>query len=163
MDLFIYYHVPDRNPSPVLIGFLRRTEREFFKKFMHVRGMGSTSARRALATSISTIAHWIEAEDKRALCQLPGVGTRQADQIIAELKGKVVEEALLVDEHYAALATEPQRERGRALSEAVEALVGLGYQRGEARDWVNRVADETVEPETEAVLRAVFRRMAEQD
>ena len=79
----------------MLIGFLRAGERAFFQKFMRVRGFGAARAQRALATSVSTIAHWIETENKQALRQLPGVGPRQAEQIVAELKGKVVEEALL--------------------------------------------------------------------
>ena len=174
LELFIFYHVPDRNPTPVLVGFLRPAERDFFRKFMRVRGMGSATARRALATSISTIARWIEDEDKAALRQLPGVGARQAEQIVAELKGKVVEEALLVDEHYAGPVEPSAPERGRALADAVEALVGLGYGRREAKGWVDQVARALPEPDpetpadgppaadTETVLRAVFNLLADQ-
>ena len=168
LELFIYYHVPDRNPTPVLVGFLRPTEREFFRKFMRVRGMGPTTARRALATSISTIARWIEDEDKAALRRLPGIGARQAEQIVAELKGKVLEEALLVDEHYPGLAESPTPERERALSDAIEALVALGYGRREAKAWVGEVAGTLSDPEsevpaadTEAVLRSVFDLLAD--
>lgn len=161
VDLFTYYHVPDRAPTPVLIGFLRPVEREFFKKFMKVRGMGPAKAQKALASSISTIAHWIETEDKAALRQLPGVGARQADQITAELKGKVVEEALLRDEQYREVAAETPPLLDRALADAVEALVNLGYVRREAQTWVDQVATDTLEPDTEAVLRAVFEQLAE--
>ena len=112
VSFHIYYHVPDRNPTPVLIGFLRPVERAFFKKFMGVRGMGPAKAQKALASSISTIAHWIETEDKAALRQLPGVGARQADYVVAELKGKVVEEALLRDEQYREVAKPPAPRRG---------------------------------------------------
>ena len=168
LEIFIYYHVPDRNPTPVLVGFLRPTERDFFRKFMRVRGIGPTTARRALATSISTIARWIEDEDKPALRRLPGVGARQADQIVAELKGKVLEEALLVDEHYPGLAEPTAPERERALNDAIEALVGLGYGRREAKAWVGEVAgalptadSETSAAVTEAILRAVFDLLAD--
>ena len=160
VDLYTYYHVPERMPTPVLIGFLRPVERQFFKKFMKVRGMGATKAQKALATSVSTIAHWIETEDKAALRNLPGVGVRQADQIIAELKGKVVEEALLRDEHYTELPTEKPPAMEQALADAVEVLVNLGYQRREAQRWVGEVAAPDLEPEPEAILRAVFQRLA---
>ncbi len=164
VEFYIYYHVPERAPTPVLIGFLRPVEREFFKKFLTVRGMGPAKVQRALATSVSTIAGWIEAEDKASLRKLPGVGARQAEQIVAELKGKVVEEAMLRDEHYAepAAATPPALEA--ALADAVEALVNLGYQRREAQDRVEQVASPDLSPpltpDVEAVLRAVFGRMA---
>ncbi|MEE9278014.1 MAG: Holliday junction branch migration protein RuvA [Dehalococcoidia bacterium] len=160
VHLYTYYYVPERNPTPVLIGFLRPVEREFFKKFLKVRGMGPTKAQRALATSVSTIAHWIETEDKAALRQLPGVGTRQADQIVAELKGKVVEEALLRDEHYTQPPVETAPALDKALADAVDVLVNLGYQRREAQQWVEQVVSEELEPDPEAVLRAVFQHLA---
>ena len=161
VDSYTYYYVPERNPTPVLIGFLRPVEREFFKKFLRVRGMGPAKAQKALASSISTIAHWIETEDKAALRKLPGVGARQADQITAELKGKVVEEALLRDEQYREVAPHIPPAMDRALADAVEALVNLGYQRREAQTWVDAVAADDLEPDTEAVLRAVFLKLAD--
>ena len=161
VSFHIYYHVPDRNPTPVLIGFLRPVEREFFKKFMRVRGMGPAKAQKALASSISTIAHWIETEDKAALRQLPGVGARQADQITAELKGKVVEEALLKDEQYREIKAATPPALDRALADAVEALVNLGYVRREAQAWVDQVTTPDLEPDTEVILRAVFEHLAE--
>ena len=161
VSFHIYYHVPDRNPTPVLIGFLRPVEREFFKKFLRVRGMGPAKAQKALASSVSTIAHWIETEDKAALRTLPGVGARQADQITAELKGKVVEEALLKDEQYREVAAATPPALDRALADAVEALLNLGYNRREAQTWVDQVTTDTLEPDTESVLRAVFEKLAE--
>ena len=161
VDFYTYYYVPERNPTPVLIGFLRPVEREFFKKFIRVRGMGAAKAQKALASSISTIAHWIEIEDKAALRQLPGVGERQADQIVAELKGKVVEEALLRDEKYAKPPAAAVPALARALDDAVAALVNLGYQRREAQVWVDDVAADEPDPNTEAILRAVFEKLAD--
>src|SRR5436309_3033263 len=35
-QLFTYYHVSERNPSPLLIGFQYLPEREFFRKFIEV-------------------------------------------------------------------------------------------------------------------------------
>lgn len=161
VEFFTYYHVAERQPTPVLIGFLRPVERDFFKKFLTVRGMGWAKATKALATSISTIARWIEAEDEAALCQLPGVGKRQAAQIVAELRGKVVEEALLRDERYGEPPAAAAPALDRAAADAVEALVGLGYQRREAQRWVDEAtAADELAPDAEAILRAVFQRQA---
>ena len=159
LELFTYYHVPERQPTPILIGFTRAVEREFFKKFLRVRGMGPAKAQRALAASISTIAHWIESEDRAALRELPGVGARQADQIIAELRGKVIEEAMLRDEHYAEPFSDPLISQDRAAADAIEALVNLGYARREAEEWVPAAAA-SEEATTEAILRAVFEQIA---
>jgi Holliday junction DNA helicase RuvA len=158
VEFFTYYHASERNPTPILVGFLRPAERDFFKKMLTVRGMGVGKARKAFAASVSTIARWIEDEDEAALRRLPGVGARQAAQIVAELRGKVVEEALLRDEQFtgpAELAT-PQSEG--ILAEAATALESLGYRRSEARDLVDAVVAMKVDEDLslEEILRAVL-------
>ena len=44
---------------------------------------------------MSDIARWIEAEDVVALRQLPGIGQRLSQTIVANLHGKLTQEALL--------------------------------------------------------------------
>ena len=159
LDLYTHYHVPDRAPVPVLIGFLRPIERDFFRKLIGVPQMGVTKAQQALAASVSTIAQAIEAEDRRTLTQLPGIGSRQADRIIADLKGKVIEEAMLVDEGFDTKARRPVRPTDEIAADATEALVGLGYTRRDADRWVSAVisAPDLASPETtEMLLRAVL-------
>lgn len=162
VSLYTHYHVPDRAPIPVLIGFQRPAERDFFRKLITVSNMGVTKSQRALAASVSTIAHWIEAEDRRSLSQLPGIGPRQADKIIAELRGKVVEEMHLRDEGYDGAAQPPTREIERIQADAVAALTGLGYTRRESEAWV-AAADLSAEPDpitTETLLRVILRSLA---
>ena len=36
LHIFTYYHVAERNPKPVIIGFPRLAERDFFRKFIEV-------------------------------------------------------------------------------------------------------------------------------
>ena len=161
LNLFTHYHVPDRAPTPVLIGFQRPTERDFFRKLLTVDSMGVTKAQRALAASVSTIARWIEAGDRRALSGLPGIGLRQADKIIAELRGKLVEEALLQDEGFdGADAPATTRAPDQVAADTVDALIGLGYQRREAERWVAELAPvATAADTTESMLRAVLQRL----
>ena len=159
LDLYTHYHVPDRAPVPVLIGFLRPIERDFFRKLIGVPQMGVGKAQQALAASVSTIAQAIEAEDRRTLTQLPGIGPRQADRIIADLKGKVVEEALLVDEGFDAKARRPIRPTDQVAADALEALISLGYTRRDADRWIAAVlsAPDVPAPQTtEDLLRAVL-------
>lgn len=153
----IYYHVPERQPTPLLVGFTRDVERDFFRKLVEVPDVGPTKAIRALAYSVSTIATWIEQGDERSLRSLPGVGERLAKTIVAHLKGKVVEEALLQDEHFASPAA---REGPASLSEvqrlAVAGLVRLGYKEAEASRWVEQVSENGAPAEPEEIIRAVF-------
>jgi len=154
----IFYHVPERQPTPILVGFTRDVEREFFKKLVEVPDLGPTKAMRALVFSVSTIATWIEQGDEKALRGLPGVGERLAKTMVAHLKGKVVEEALLVDEHFSSPASKggpPSLTEVQQL--AVAGLVRLGYKEGEASRWVEEATRDSEEPaEVEEIIRAVF-------
>jgi len=157
VELEIYYHVPERQPTPLLVGFTRDIERDFFRKLVEVPDLGPMKAMRALAYSVSTIATWIEQSDERSLRSLPGVGERLAKTMVAHLKGKVVEEALLLDEHF---AEPPPREGAPSPSEAqrlaVAGLVRLGYKEADASRWVEQVTRDGEPAEVEEIIRAVF-------
>lgn len=157
VELEIYYHVPERQPTPMLVGFSREVEREFFKKMVDVPDLGPMKAMRALSFSVSTIATWIEQGDERSLRGLPGVGERLAKTMVAHLKGKVVEEALLQDERFAA---PPPKEGPPSLSEvqqlAIAGLVRLGYREADASSWVKEVSEAEGMGEVEDIIRAVF-------
>ena len=100
VSLEIYYHASERQIRPILFGFNNRYEKQFFEKIITVEDVGPVKAARALALSVSTIAQSIESEDSASLRRLPGIGDRTAKKMIATLRGKVVEEALLRDEGY---------------------------------------------------------------
>lgn len=158
IGLHIHYSASANQPVPVLVGFLRRPERDFFRKFLSVEGIGPAKAVRAMNVSVSTIARAIEQEDRAALTRLPGIGTRAADKIIASLRGRVVAEAALQDGAIARPVDLAHVERDRAVADAVETIVALGYPRADARRWVEEArADDpglaTVEELTLAVLR----------
>src|SRR5256885_1668228 len=75
--------------EPTLIGFLRADDKKFFELFTTVKGIGPKRALRALAVSVGQIAGAIEGKDTRFLVQLPEIGKRTAEQIVAELAGKL--------------------------------------------------------------------------
>jgi Holliday junction resolvasome RuvABC DNA-binding subunit len=153
----IHYHVPERAPTPMLVGFQRDIERDFFRKLIEVPDLGPSKAMRALVYSVSTIATWIERGDEKSLKSLPGIGDRLAKTMVAHLKGKVVEEALLQDEHFAA---PPPKPGAPSLSEvqqlAVAGLARLGYKESEASGWVQQVSKDGEAVEVEEIIRAVF-------
>ena len=157
LRLYTYYHVAERNPAPLLIGFPRLAEREFFRKFIEVPDVGPTKAVRALTWPVSEIARWIEHEDTAALQQLPGVGPRLAQTIVARLHGRLLHEALLRDE--------PGEEGAAAAPDlrvdAVDALVSLQYGRREAERLVSDVLRSRPEIDSlEELLRLVLEQQA---
>jgi Holliday junction DNA helicase RuvA len=159
VELETFYFATANAPVPRLIGFLRGVEREFFRKLLAVPNVGPTTATKALVFSVSIIARWIEAGDTAALGRLPGIGKRTAETIVAQLRGKVVEEALLRDEQFAA-APSPAVQETDVVRDAIEGLVGLGYSRAEATRLVQEVLASDAVQTVEDAIRAVFRRVS---
>ena len=119
------------NLIPRMIGFLNAEERDFFTKYISVKGMGIKKGLRSLSIPIATIATAIENGDDKILMSLPAVGGRMAQQIIAELRGKLKSFAV---------GAEPG-----ALSEigfkpfqleALEILIAWGEKRAEAMELI---------------------------
>ncbi|MCG8617839.1 MAG: helix-hairpin-helix domain-containing protein [Desulfobacterales bacterium] len=89
VSLYIYYHVTERQPKPVLIGFLSQDDKAFFQLFITVAAIGPMKAIKALTKPVAEVARAIEDKDTAFLSQLSGIGKRTAEKIIATLHGKV--------------------------------------------------------------------------
>jgi len=119
------------NMIPRMVGFLNSGEREFFGKYISVKGMGIKKALRSLSIPISTIAAAIENGDEKMLMSLEGVGKRMSQQIIAELKGKVSSFAAGAD------AARPSERVFKAYqAEALEILIAWGEKRNESMELI---------------------------
>ncbi len=131
--LYISYHVTANQPRPLLVGFLREVEQEFFERFITVDGMGPTKAVKAISHPVYAIADAIERKDTQFLRRLPGIGARTAEKIVAALHGKMAKYALLQE---AAAAPAPPAEDFKA--EVLEVLTRqLGHRPVEARRMVD--------------------------
>ena len=122
--------------TPRLLGFLRVEERDFFKRFVSVKGIGFRKALKALAEPVATIAAWIKGGDAKALTRLPGIGSRAAQLIVAELRGKI-------DEFVFGGAAPPAGELAgltQDQKDALEVLAAWGDPRSEAERWLQRAA-----------------------
>lgn len=157
VELEIYYHVTERQPKPMLVGFRHPSEKQFFEQLIQVEGIGPAKAAAALVFPVSTIASAIETEDLGSLTRLPGIGTRAAQKIVATLRGKVAATALLQDAGISEQGQTPPASDAR--SEAIEALVTLGYRPTEAQDKVEdaiRRNSEVVD-DLQELMREVFK------
>jgi holliday junction DNA helicase RuvA len=95
LGFVIYYHASRDQPRPVLIGFARDFEREFFERLITVKDVGPLVAARALVLPIPEIADAIMRKDERFLRRLPGIGAQKCRNIIAQLEGRVAKYALM--------------------------------------------------------------------
>ncbi|MFH1371351.1 MAG: Holliday junction branch migration protein RuvA [Planctomycetota bacterium] len=114
------------NLIPRIVGFLSDGERKFFTKFTSVKGIGIRKALRSLSMPIANIASAIETGDDKMLMALDGIGKRTAQQIIAELKGKLGSFAIGVEQAAAKAAFRPYQ------AETLEILIAWGEKRNEA-------------------------------
>ena len=162
LGLEVYYHVTDRQPKPILVGFQRGHERACFEQLIQVEGLGPVRAAKAMIFSVSTIAQAIEAEDLRVLQRMPGIGARAAQKMIATLKGKVVETAMLRDEGYDDAPAKPAVGGGGGRDEAIEVLVNLGYRQPEAERDVDEAlqANPELADAPEELIREIFKAQA---
>lgn len=87
--LFVYYQQTERQPKPLLIGFLDAKDKEFFQQFISVGDIGPLKAARAMTIPVNEIADAIEARDVARLEQLKGIGPRTAQKMVATLEGKM--------------------------------------------------------------------------
>ena len=126
---------------PRLVGFQAARERAFFELFTTVKGIGNKKALRAMTLEPGAIARAIVARDAKALTQLPEIGKRMAETIIAELHGKV--DGFLTDAEVRELntAAEGKPSPGQVepmIEEAIAALIALGESRVDAEQMVSK-------------------------
>jgi len=99
LTLYTMYYIESgvggSNLHPKLIGFSSLVEREFFEKYTTVKGLGIKTALKSMVISVSKLAGAIENGDIKLIKNLPGIGGRTAEKIIAELKGRVAKYALI--------------------------------------------------------------------
>ena len=137
--------------QPRLIGFTSETDREFFRLFTTVKGVGIRKALRALVRPPAEVAAAIANKDARLLVALPEIGKRTAEQIIAELSGRA---DAFAGEAFAA----PAEQLPQAAGEALAVLVQLGERRADAAALIERVL--AVAPELqspEEIIQRVYR------
>ncbi len=119
------------NIIPRLVGFITESEKDFFASYTSVKGMGIKKALKSLSVPISTIASAVEAGDEKILMSLPSIGKRFAQQIIAQLKGKLEKYA------YDAGPVSSGAEFDNFQMEALEILIAWGEKRPEAVELIN--------------------------
>jgi len=122
LKLHIETHV--REDHIHLYGFAEETERAWFRLLLTVQGVGAKIALALLGVlAPAELATAIVAQDKATLTRADGVGPKLATRLMAELKDKAASLAPVTT-----LAAAP----AAATSDAISALVNLGYARGDA-------------------------------
>jgi len=116
-----------------LFGFLTEIEREWFRLLQTVQGVGAKVALSVLGTlKPSDLASAIAMRDKAMVARAPGVGPKVAERIVTELKDKAPAYTN-VDPALVRLSGALDDKRAPApVTDAVSALVNLGYAQAQA-------------------------------
>ncbi len=157
-EVFLHTYMVVREDAMDLYGFYDHEELTTFKLITSVNGVGAKIGLSLLSDlSPSKITLSIASGDAKALTAASGVGIKLAQRIVLELKEKVGSINLGSSEEITAVKSAMDNSSS---SEAVEALVALGYTKGEASLTVARL-DSTL-PTDELIkqaLKALARRL----
>ena len=132
-----------------LYGFISAQERDWFRLLQTVQGVGARVALSVLSgLKTAEIERAIVLGDKAVLGRAQGVGPKLAARLVAELKDKVSGMALPAAVH-ADLRGIPAPSRS-VETEAIAALIKLGYAQSAASDAVARAA-QAIGPNADAL------------
>jgi len=130
IELFTYLYL--REDSMELYGFLTNEEREFFVQLLTVSGVGPKGALGVLSIAkLDNVKKAIIHGDPAILTKVSGIGKKTAERIIIELKNKIDVSGLSEEINPSEIEIEE--------SNAIDALVKLGYSASEARDALKAV------------------------
>jgi Holliday junction DNA helicase RuvA len=137
--LQILTHFQVREDAHLLYGFATAAERDLFRLLInHVSGIGPKTALDVLSgVSVTSFKAAVVAGDAKSLGQIKGIGKKTAERILVELKDKVGVAAAW-EAASAAHAPTPQDQQ---MTDAILALIALGYKQVDAHKAVKAVAE----------------------
>ena len=130
--LYTYLYV--REDVVELFGFATLQELSCFKLLISVSGVGPKAATAILSdVTPEKFALLVASGDSKAFTKTKGIGAKTAQRLVLELKDKISSESISgsISSDAAAFAGIASAEPSSAVSEALEALMVLGYTQGE--------------------------------
>jgi Holliday junction DNA helicase RuvA len=142
-----------REDAQLLYGFNDKQERALFRELIKVNGVGPKLALAILSgMSAQQFVRAVEQEDISTLVKLPGVGKKTAERLVVEMKDRFKGlngdlfspvSDLSLPAQSSEVSSQPDAE-----SEAVSALVSLGYKPQEASRMISKIGRPDADCET---------------
>lgn len=155
----LHTHLVIREDAHLLYGFFEKRERELFRELIRLNGVGPKLALALMSgLEVDELVRCVQAQDTAALVKVPGVGKKTAERLLVELKDRF--KAWESIPSIAPLVVEPQQAQAvsSAESDAVSALISLGYKPQEASRAVAAVKEDGLS--SEDMIRRALRGMA---
>lgn len=152
----LYTHLVVREDAHLLYGFVRESQRRLFRDLLKVNGVGPRVAL-AVLSGLSDVdfTRCVAEEDITRLTKVPGIGRKTAERLVIEMRDKLPKDMPIPPSSTAVggpvAAVDP-------VSEAVSALVSLGYKPNEASRAVRGIAAKGLS--AEEIIRQALKGMA---
>ena len=142
-----------REDAMELFGFATQEEKDLFLRLIAISGVGPKLALSILGSMpVRDLQVAILMDDVTAISRAPGVGKKTAQRITLELRDKITQAEV---SGVSAVADIPVKSQSAdSLSEALEALMALGYSATEARTALSHVKDRNA-PVDELITQAL--------
>ncbi|MBI3575991.1 MAG: Holliday junction branch migration protein RuvA [Gammaproteobacteria bacterium] len=151
----LFTHLVVREDAHLLYGFSREAQRRLFRGLLKVNGVGPRVALAVLSgLADDEFVHCVLSEDVARLTQVPGIGRKTAERLIVEMRDKLPQMS-------AGSAPTPGSARAATkdpVSEAMSALIALGYKPSEASRAVRAVPPKDLS--AEEIIRQALKSMA---
>lgn len=147
-DVTLLTHLVVREDAHILFGFATERERALFRDLIRVSGVGAKMALAVLSgMSADDFARCIQTGDITRLTRLPGIGKKTAERLVVEMKDRLPA--------IPGAAGTSGAVGGDARSDAVEALVALGYRPPEAARMVESIKGDEAASSEDLIRRAL--------
>jgi len=143
-SLFTYLSV--RESAMDLFGFYTMAEKEMFELLIGVSGIGPKSAQSILSgIQIEDLKDALKSGNVSRLISIPGIGRKIAERMVIELRDKVESVVEIIDGVSFSKSSVP--------SDAIAALVNLGYNQKVAERMVRAISDKSPDISIEELIK----------
>ncbi|MBX8598680.1 Holliday junction branch migration protein RuvA [Pseudomonas cichorii] len=139
----LHTHLVVREDAHLLYGFYEKRERELFRELIRLNGVGPKLALALMSgLEVDELVRCVQAQDTSALTRIPGVGKKTAERLLVELKDRFKAwEALPGTFALVSDGSNQAEPVASAESDAVSALISLGYKPQEASKAVSAIKE----------------------
>ena len=161
VKLLIYTHV--KEDALQLYGFKTANERKLFVHFISVSGVGPKLGIALLShMKADELIESIKAINLARLTQIPGVGRKTAERLVVDLRDKMIQmsQAEVAEQQGTRPETVHVSSEDTMRSDALSALLNLGYQRSAAEKAIDTAIGEGGDVTVESILRRSLKKLA---
>lgn len=152
-EVTLHTHLVVRDDAHLLFGFASERERALFRNLIKVNGVGTKMALAILSgMNADSFARCVQEGDAAALTRLPGIGKKTAERLIVEMRDRL--QAWQSDGVLPTVLSTPQQQGRDEVSDAVSALMALGYKPPEASRMVGAI--DAAGKNSEQIIRAAL-------